>query len=189
MTIELCAAVWQTKHFNVLIIVLYRSPSGELHNFLSSLTDALESIYNKKCSIVVLADFNIHFERDVENVQKLNNIMLSVNSKPYVNVPTRGNAILDNIYTGISDCQYAVFSCIVSDHNYVIFKLIGSKEKNENCNKRIRSINESTMKNFEKCLLEEDWNQVHKITNFTESFSFFIVNSCPILITASQKNI
>jgi exonuclease III len=87
--IEICAVKLIINSLNILIITIYRTPSGNFNYFLQQLDNILQSFSTSTSHIIICGDLNINYL--IENPQKrqLDNLLLLYNLKSIVNFPTR----------------------------------------------------------------------------------------------------
>jgi hypothetical protein len=100
--IEICAVKLHILSCTVIIITLYRSPMGNVANFLNNLEAALHQMYNNTDDIILCGDFNINYLDDNQNKQDLNSLLNSYNLYSIVDFPTRiynnSHTMVDNIF-------------------------------------------------------------------------------------------
>ena len=73
--IEICAVKLHTLSCNTVIIMVYRSPTGNIAYFLNNLEAALNQIYSNNVDIILCGDFNINYLSDNQNKQALNSLL------------------------------------------------------------------------------------------------------------------
>jgi exonuclease III len=66
--LEICAVQLKTKTCKLIIISLYRAPSGDFNQFLKRLDTTLKYLYNPKYEFIICGDINIDYLN--ENNQK-----------------------------------------------------------------------------------------------------------------------
>jgi exonuclease III len=66
---EVCALNLQIATINLLILCLYRSPTGDYTYFLTQLESVLNKLYRVSTDIIVCGDFNINF---LESTSRIN---------------------------------------------------------------------------------------------------------------------
>jgi hypothetical protein len=74
--LEICAVQLEAKTFNIIILSLYRAPSGDFSQFMKRSNVALKYLYNPKSEFLICGDINT--DNLNENSQKkqliINNI-------------------------------------------------------------------------------------------------------------------
>jgi hypothetical protein len=66
--LEICAIQLETKSSNLIILSLYRAPSGDFQQFVRGLDATLKHLYNPKTEFLISGDINIDYLN--ENIQK-----------------------------------------------------------------------------------------------------------------------
>ena len=86
---EICAIEINSKSKKIIVGCIYRSPSGDIAQFLELLEDTLS--YQYKCSITLMlcGDWNINYIIETSDKKRLNNLMKSCNLDQIVDFPTR----------------------------------------------------------------------------------------------------
>jgi hypothetical protein len=59
--IEICAVKINLKNRNIVILAVYRSPTGDFDYFLKELEIILYQLYNIKHDLVICGDFNVNY--------------------------------------------------------------------------------------------------------------------------------
>jgi hypothetical protein len=57
--LEICAIQLVTKTANLIILSLYRAPSGDINEFLKRLDAILKYLYSPKSEFIICGDINI----------------------------------------------------------------------------------------------------------------------------------
>ena len=109
-----------------MILVIYRPPTGNINNFVTSLNISLENVNFANNDLIILGDMNIDMSNNKDpNASLLKNKLLRHNLTQYIKQPTRYNntnkgSIIDLIFTNSSHVnQYGVESWNISDHELV----------------------------------------------------------------------
>jgi exonuclease III len=58
--LEICAMQLETKSANLIILSLYKAPSGDTDKFLKRLDTILKSLYSPKSEFITYGDININ---------------------------------------------------------------------------------------------------------------------------------
>ena len=86
---EVCALRISLIKENIIIICIYRSPTGNFKYFINQLQVILNNIYKATTYVILCGDFNInHFEESTRNNQ-LQSLFASFNLSSTVTFPTR----------------------------------------------------------------------------------------------------
>lgn len=135
--IEICAAKLHILSRTIVIMTVYRSPTGNIEYncivlycivielyFLNNLETALNQVYNNTVDIVLRGDFNINYLSDNQNQHALNSILTSYSLYSVIKFPTRihndSNTMIDNIFINkFKNDNYSVYLLIngLSDHD------------------------------------------------------------------------
>jgi exonuclease III len=59
--LEICAIQLETNTCKLIIISLYRAPSGDFNQFLKRLDTTLKYLYNPKSEFIICGDINIDY--------------------------------------------------------------------------------------------------------------------------------
>jgi hypothetical protein len=70
--LEICALSTQVSSINLLVLCVYRSPTGDFAYFMDQLELALCRLYKLSTNIVICGDFNVNFLESTPRVHKLN---------------------------------------------------------------------------------------------------------------------
>jgi exonuclease III len=113
--IEACAAHIKVGSHSIILLCIYRSPSGNFGEFLGQLDLILKCLYKPKFETIICGDFNVNFLIDSSLVQQLNLLMQSYNMFHIVDFPTRttkgSSTAIDNIFIDLSRINpFQIFS-------------------------------------------------------------------------------
>jgi hypothetical protein len=115
------------KKINAVLITLYRSPLGDFNKFAEILESLLSKLVNEKYQIIIIGDFNVHFNNLRNNEKTVLNLFKSFNLYPCVNFPTRNENTIDNMFTNFNKEQLNIkpLNLGISDQSgiYVEIKL------------------------------------------------------------------
>ena len=195
---EICGiSISPQSNKKIVILTCYRSPDGNLTVFCNKLFDVLESLYNPNVNIILNGDFNLDPQRDARDYAVLGDILSSFNIFNIVDSPTRGNYLLDHVYT------QSVLGCVVeensiSDHRSIRTKINYFEQQiNGGCLKK-RSFSSHNTQIFYDSLERETWLSVFQESNvntafkkFHEIFLFHFNNAFPnknVKINNSKKH-
>jgi exonuclease III len=99
--LEIYAVKLHFSTTNIVVISIYRSPSGDLHYFIHNLELILNSLYSNTTEIIMCGNFNINYHQDNTKKQQSDSLLASFNLYSTVTFPTRilGNlsSLIDNI--------------------------------------------------------------------------------------------
>lgn len=121
MDMEITSCLVQGSNLKLCIIVIYRSPKGNLITFFEKLSELL-SLVDPDVKTVIVGDFNIDLLVEDSNSDSLVNIMMENNLGQTVFTPTRvtesSSSLIDNLFTNLEsdDCKIDVVDSALSDH-------------------------------------------------------------------------
>ena len=118
-----------SKKDSVRVCVIYRPPSTSKTVFLEEFQDYLDSLTHSKGKLVVLGDFNFHYDRrDNAEANKLRELLFSMNLDQHVQAPTHVHGhTLDLVLTRSSEAvvkNMQVHAPVMSDHAPITFSLV-----------------------------------------------------------------
>jgi exonuclease III len=146
--IEIAAVQLKLNEKNVIMLCVYRAPSGNFDYFLNKLDNILSSLHNHKIELIICGDIN-YLETNNKKKQ-LDNLLGTYNLIGTVYFPTRilNNSVtlIDNIF--IDRRNYTIKSCIngLSDHDAQLITLNNfSLQVSDIEHTYIRNINKHTI--------------------------------------------
>ncbi|XP_044766826.1 uncharacterized protein LOC123322842 [Coccinella septempunctata] len=130
----------------VVLVALYRPPSGDYSTFLSALEFVLEECLRSHGDdrVLLVGDFNIDFIRTSTEKTKLIETFNMYGMRYVFTEPSRvtkhSSTCIDNMITNISesDCKQETCEPFLSDHKAQILRIPTAKMKPENTKYRIR---------------------------------------------------
>jgi hypothetical protein len=121
--IEICAVKLFMNSLNILIITIYRAPSGNFKYFLQQLHNILQAFSTLASHTIICGDLNINYLTKNSQRRQLENLLRIYNPKSSVNFPTRTSnssvSNLDNSFIEVSryeDFSVTPFENGMSDH-------------------------------------------------------------------------
>ena len=180
--IEICAVKLHISSYTIIIITVYRSPTGNIAHFLSNLEAALNQIYSNTVNIILCGDFNINYLVDNQNKQALNSLLTSYNLSSIIDFPTRihndSKTLIDNIFINkLTNINYSVYPLIngLSDHDAQVLNLLDITVLDER--KELysyRKINTYSLNEFQTKLSYETWETVFNDNDTDTIFNNFL---------------
>ena len=73
--IEVCVIKLNVTDINIVIISIYRSPSGNFNFFFKQLDSTVNLLYSNKTEVIICGDINVNY---LENFTKKTTVSLSV---------------------------------------------------------------------------------------------------------------
>lgn len=167
------------SNLNICVIVLYRSPLGDINIFFDTLTELLTTIDFKHKNVLIGGDFNVHFDK-VENrfVRSLYNLFESFGLRPLVHFPTRNTSYLDNVFSNIPEQNVVVSSLELglSDHLGIVVNL-KNLEQLTSCEYTVmRPITACGKYTFFRLLYDTDWSFLNDSSNANSKFDTFLMH-------------
>ena len=167
----------------LIIICVYRAPSGDFHQFLRLLDLILLSLYKPKTEFVICGDINVDYLSDSDRKLQLSQLLGTYNMIHTVNFPTRFQSscrsAIDNIF--INDSQFHSCSILpiyngLSDHDAqcLILKTSFAKKKIMSGKFKTRLITTDTINYFQELLLKETWEEIYREHDINETYNAFL---------------
>ena len=170
---------FSTKY--IIVICIYRAPSGDMDYSLCHIEKILNDLYKLKTEFILCADLTVHFLERNTNQTRLQNVLNTFNLHGTVHFPTR----ITNIITKAIDIilldetnSYIIKPHIngLSDHDAQTLKLeLGRLPTTESRNKYhlYKNINELFIMEFKYLLSWELWEDVFNSSDVNIMFKFF----------------
>jgi exonuclease III len=100
--IEACAIKLILTNIKIIVLAVYRSPSGNFNKFLQKLDNILRILHNNKSEFIICGDVNINYLEKCDRRQQLDALLSTYNLIGTVSFPTRivkdSRTAIDNIY-------------------------------------------------------------------------------------------
>lgn len=117
---------------DIVILTIYRSPSGDIDVFVEKLDHAL-SFFPASQRVIVTGDFNVWFGTDRHDTCLVLECFNTFGFIPLIETATRGKNCIDNIFINFdSTCVEAVVSDQLSDHNSIAVRCTLNQESRLN---------------------------------------------------------
>lgn len=162
-----------------VILICYRSPSGDVNVFFDKMLEILNYLYRPHANLIICGDFNFDLYKNL-NFKSMCSLMSCFNCCPMVSWPTRVSntscTLIDQIFLNfINHGTCYVFDNEISDHRTIFLELdtFSKKETLSNKTEIGRSFNDLNLHNFENSLKNEDWSYVYTLNDFGEAFTLF----------------
>lgn len=163
----------------IIVVSVYRPPSGDVNRFLDSIEALLSGEINENKKIVIAGDFNIEMLK--ENVHRTNllSLLQSFNLKQSIFVNTRivknSASCIDNIFVNFEYTDGKVLDTFISDHTAqkVSFQL---KQCHKNILQYRRNFSEQNKSLFINYLKEQDWAQAYELHDINAQWNMFMNN-------------
>ena len=174
---EMCAVI--LTDLNIIIISLYRSPSGDIDRFLYLFEEVLNYVGKFNAKIIIGTDLNIDLNSSNTVINNFNNIIRSCNLYCSSLAPTRFDACLDYIFTTFqnSNCIVSVVNFLVADHSAIVMSLNCKREGVSSKPKRVlsRVYSEDGFNSFNNIMTNKNWDFIYNSdNNMEEIFTIFL---------------
>jgi len=170
------------KSLNMIVVSIYRAPSGIPRIFIEKLEELLIYLHKwKNWNIVIGGDINSHFDvsKEKPSVTELKNLLSQFNCHCANKKPTRGDACLDNIFTNLESILYksSVIPFPFSDHECVCLSVKRyptslPSRPNDFRYVTTRPITDTKLLNFRLALCDVDWEKLLSQSNYTANEAF-----------------
>lgn len=177
-----CSAII-SKRYRIIVLCIYRPPSGNIETFFALFEGILEDISHrfKHHNVIISGDFNINLLLDNKISKQLIDLLLTFNFVHTVYEPTRvtkhSKTLIDNIFINFETMpfQSKVVNSALSDHYGILFATEVPKSQNT-CNNKIYNIiySKNKMNTFKNYLSEIDWRDLFSIKDVNEAYSCFL---------------
>ena len=168
---QICAAKLKLKEKNVIILCVYREPSGNFDCFLKTIDSILNSLCNRKMKFIINGDINYletnNKKQQLDNLPVIKANQITYNFRSTVHFPTRivnnSISIIDNIFID-NKSNYTIQPCIngLSDHDAQLPTLNNfSLQTNNDEPNYTRNINNKN--NIAEFQLQLSWGQCDNI--------------------------
>ena len=179
---------------NIIIVNLYRPPQGNIHNFITSLENALSKIDLENRDIFILGDFDIDFidKKKDENIKKLCNKINQWGCVKLINEVTRygihKESCIDQIVTNSNVIlAWGVADINLSDHQLVYVQRKKSKMPIKKTTFKGRSYRNYDVNIFKQEIVEQNWNELFASTEPEKIWDIMLSkitevadNMCPV---------
>jgi hypothetical protein len=130
--LEACALKIKIRSDVYCIVCIYRSPTGELSNFLTLLDSMLAHLHSSSVNLIICGDININYLQTSSSKNQLESLMALYNLYGVVEFPTRitesSSTAIDNVFINkgkILSIQLAPFITVfqITMRNYLYYMM------------------------------------------------------------------
>nr|CAI5841160.1 unnamed protein product [Callosobruchus analis] len=200
--IEACGLTLQSEaqQDEIIIICVYRPPSGEISIFLNNLANILISLLTKKTKIILCGDLNIDSMKPSMNLYLLQDLLESFSMLNHCNDATRmainrnkqiTKTAIDYVITNINSNQLkcSVFEPHISDHKAQLLEVapVSSEfyQQPNNSTKIARLISDENLYHLRENLSQGTWNigdgdSDVEFEQFIKTFLWHFDITCPL---------
>jgi len=164
--IEVYAVRLKITPIQLIILAIYRSPSGNFSNFLKNLDSILNTWNSIKIEFVICGDININYLENCNKRQQLDALLQTYNVIGTVSFPTckskASSAAIDNIFITRTK-NYIINPHIngLSNHEAQIIMIENTFITNQiNKITTKRDINDQNILEFQLLLSHENWEDI-----------------------------
>jgi exonuclease III len=175
--LELCAIKLSLRKINIVLIVIYRSPSGDFDYFIKKLDTFLCSIYTKRTEYIICGDLNVDYLHSNIRKQNLDRMLATYNLTSILNFPTRiakgSRTAIHNFFIDITS-NYSINPLInaLSDHDAQILEIRNVLTPSQDLTSlTIRDYNNYAIHDFLVNLSMENWENVFPNKNINTIFN------------------
>jgi hypothetical protein len=164
--IEVCAIKLQNLHGQIIVLAIYRAPSGNFNTFLRNLDVILSMWHGNGIQFLICGDFNINYLELSKKRQQLDALSQTYNIIGTVTFPTHRSdtfaTATDNIFvTRTKNYNIYPYATGLSDHDAQILPLEYNIPKMHRCNTiTVRDISDHSVLEFQFLMSQEDWEEV-----------------------------
>lgn len=154
----------------LLVLAVYRPFAGDKGIFIDLFNKLLDEICMRYERVVILGDFNFHFDKYSKQLNDLLNVADGFGLKITIFEPTRvtdtSSSYIDNIFTNLSSSCFnaGVIGLDISDH-FAQYINISMKNKRDTNYSELRKITEGGVNSMRSCLLGLDWSRYYLSDN------------------------
>lgn len=173
------------KAKNIVIVCVYRPPSGTVKPFEDFIRNLIVNNNNKK--LCIIGDINLNsltYEKNLK-IKSFFDMLFKYNIYPLINKPTRitksSATAIDNIFLNHfleTSFETGIFKTDISDHFPIYIKInnlnINSTTYSKKINIKKRNLSTVNTHNFSQNLYKERWNEVYVCQNTNEAYNAFI---------------
>jgi len=180
--IEVCALRISYSPFNLTVVSIYRSPSGDFNIFLKSIESVLNLIYKHSVNIILAGDFNVNFMADSIKRDMLTSLLETYKLEYIVSFPTRvttqSSSAIDNVF--LDSSKYDKYTIVphyngLSDHDALMVTVyLYSHKVSKSTNARFgRNYCMENINKFKLGLSFETWENVFEVACSTDIDTVF----------------
>jgi exonuclease III len=164
--LEICAVELETEALKLIVLSVYRAPTGDFNQFLKKLDDTLKYLHKPKTEFLLCGDINIDYLLESNRKKHLSSLLTTYNLSHSVDFATRmqnkSSTAIDNIFVDNNRLGLTKTSPLInglSDHDAQLLTInnIYAASKKVFSKQRTRKINSETLTNFQSLLKQETW--------------------------------
>ncbi|KAK9679378.1 hypothetical protein QE152_g40080 [Popillia japonica] len=176
LELEVCGI--HLYELNLIIVTIYRSPTGNFDTLLIKLEDLLSSISKFNTNIILLGDFNVDFLIENRDCLRLTDLLNSFNLHKKIDEPTRitqhSATYIDNCFSDINNTLLTTkVAEMLSDRHSLKINLMYKKTYNNYSLKR--PLSETGLMNFTLDIINFNWSIVEELfRKYRKEYSLYL---------------
>jgi hypothetical protein len=196
--LETCAVQLEIKRFHIIIICIYRSPSGDSGHFLRLFDSTLKYLQKPKTEFVICGVINVDYTTDNDQKKQLSLLLNTYNLVHTVDFPKRvihnlgtatDNIFVDNYIVNSFKIPSIVNGLSDRDAQYLIRENVSIESNITPMKYRTSPINNETIKTFQRLLKYETQESVYLNNDVNGMFNTFFNIFLNIFQDSSPLNI
>uniref|UniRef100_A0A1Y1LAR2 Reverse transcriptase domain-containing protein n=1 Tax=Photinus pyralis TaxID=7054 RepID=A0A1Y1LAR2_PHOPY len=155
------------QYGKLIVVCVYRSPSGNINLFFECLYSLLDSIICLNSDVILCGDFNINLLDNTTDKNEFVNLLTSYNLKATISTPTRVTSttatLIDNVFTNLSSHNLLNVSNVhagLSDHHSQMVTLTENKTVTSTTRKAHRNFSHKNKVQFNSLIGKVDWKDL-----------------------------
>jgi hypothetical protein len=173
----------ETEASKLIMLSLYRAPTGDFNQFIKNLDDTLEYLYKPKPEFLIYGDINTNYLIESNRKNQLSSLLTTYNLSHTVNLAPRiqnkSCTTIDNIFVDNSRPNSSYTSQLInglSDHDaqFLTISSIYAARNKIPLKQRTRLINSGKFTNLQTLLKQEVWESVYKSQDVNCMFHSFL---------------
>lgn len=166
---------------NVIVVAIYRPPTGNKREFLDFLEKMLENLNSSTLPFVLMGDININLLHDDPCTADFNGVISSFACYNHITLPTRITldtaTLLDVCVTNIEprNIESGLLSSDISDHIPIFCFINRVRERKVTVDRYMtRQINDKNLNKFQCLIRNINWHNIYSIDDVNRAYSEFI---------------
>jgi hypothetical protein len=194
--LEICALEKEIEASKLIVLSLYRAPTGDFNRFIENLDDTLKYLYEPKTEFLICGDINTDYFTESNRKKQLSSLLTMYNLSHTVNFATRiqnrSSTAIDNIFVDNSRLGSFITSPLINglsddDAQLLTINNMYAATNKVSLKQRTRLINSETLTDFQTLLKQETWECVYQtqdtnymLNSFLRTFLNIFESSFPV---------
>jgi exonuclease III len=179
--LEICDLKIKLMLTYLIVLCIYRSPSGNFSYFIIQIEMALNKLYKISSNIIVCGDFNVNFLDSSSKAPLLKLLYYSFSLESTVDFPTRimhsSQTLIDNIFLdkkNLNTITYPFINGILDHDGQIVTLLDVTSPSRKTSFIHIRETNDYSILRFVEFLSYETWDTIFSNDNTNKIFNSFL---------------